>query len=207
MSQDPTNGDAEIQRLLDQDVSEPPASLDEEIRAAARDALADAPERSQAAARRWPLPALAGVAATALMAVLLVQLAIPPAPQIEPDALEQAAPVRSPAPRAKFMQGLSEESLRAVDQPMATAARAEPVPVCPEASVPLTAPGLLVCVSPEYLEIHSARSAGCSDVLRLARRPGEVTISEVAGGIEILIDGQSQWRVDCLDQTWRVDAP
>jgi hypothetical protein len=207
MSKQPTNDDAEVRRLLERDSSEPPAYLDDEIRAAARDALADTPAAGRSASSRWPLPALAGVAATALLAVLVVQLAAPPTLEVELDAVEQPAPaqVKSAPPSVQFTQELRRESSRAADEGMTTtAAGSDAKPLCPAGSEPLVALGMLICMTPEHLTVHSTQPDGCSDTLQLAWQPGEVEVAPATDGIEVLIDGELTWRVGCFDGTWRV---
>lgn len=209
MSKQPTNDDAEVRRLLERDSSEPPAYLDDEICAAARDALADSPAAGRSAFSRWPLPALAGVAATALLAVLVVQLATPPALEVETDAVEQPAPasVKSPPSSVQFTQELRRESPRAADESMATTAAADAAkPLCPVGSEPLVAPEMLVCMTPEHLAVHSTQPNGCSDELRLARHPGEVEVRPVGDDIGILINGRMVWQVGCVNRAWRVDV-
>lgn len=206
MTDRPTQSDDEIRRLLDADDSEPSAELDADIRAAARDALAsERGAHDPASRRRWRIPAAIGVAATALLAVVVVDQVPRPTPEGASDAVEQSAPARPPASPGPSMaaQGDRLKSQRAAEETMQTeAAGLRLEPGCNEPDNALSAAGILVCVMDDHFEVRDAGTGECSKALRLKREGSKVSIGRAEDGVDILVDGKAAWRVQCIDGHW-----
>lgn len=201
MTDHPTQSDDDVRRLLEADSSEPSAELDADIRAAARDALADeSGGRATASRRRWPIPAVVGAAATVLLAVLVIDQVPQPTPEATTDAVERVAPPSIPA------QGDRSKSLRTVEEALSTQATGlRLVQGCNEPGNALRAAGMLVCVMEDHLEVRDVGAGDCSKALRLERKGGEVSIGLTEGGLQILLDGTAAWQVRCNDGAWQVE--
>lgn len=209
MTDHPTQSDDDVRRLLEIDSSEPSAELDADIRAAARNALADeSGGRATASRRRWPIPAVVGAAATVLLAVLVIDQVPQPTPEATTDAVERFAPPGRPAspPPSIPAQGDRSKSLRTVEEALSTQATGlRLVQGCSEPGNALRAAGMLVCVMEDHLEVRDVGAGDCSKALRLERKGGEVSIGLTEGGLQILLDGTAAWQVRCNDGAWQVE--
>lgn len=206
MSNHPTQSDDDLRRLLDADTSEPSAELDADIRAAAREALAgEGTGREPARRRRWRIPAVVGVAATVLLAVVVVDQVPRPTPEVASDAMDQSAPAEpsSRPPPSIQVQANRLKSLRAAeDAAPAEVAGLRLAQGCDEAGNALRAAGILVCVMDDHLEVHDVGAGQCSKALPLKHEAGKVTIGRAEDGVEVLVDGETAWRVRCDDGAW-----
>jgi hypothetical protein len=210
--------DDDIARTLRDDPGAPPPDLDARIRAAAREALRETSAPSTR--RRWRVPAGAAVAATVLLAVLVIERASPPDSVPEPvpapqaDALEEHAPALRPAPPAATREAQRLRALPGVYAPMADDSRAPAretaaftagvVQRCEEGTRALTAAGLLLCIGEDYLQVHDISGEACRSPLRLERGTGEISATPAIGGVDVLVDGTPRWRVRCDEATWVV---
>lgn len=213
MTKQPTHDD-DIARLLRDDAAEPPADLDARIRTAAREGIED--QESPGARRkqrRWPLPAGLAVAATALLAVLVVDRA--PIPEPEHEALEDAVPAMRPGAPAPAPAREAPQQLRAADPAMADRAvsagareaaafASQAADRCVPGAEAVLAGGLLLCIGVDELIVHDVSGRHCATPLRLHRGPGAVAATRTDGGMEIFVDGVRRWRVHCHAAGWSI---
>jgi hypothetical protein len=206
MNERPTRSDEELQRLLAHDSSEPPTALDDRIRAAAREAVTGV-GTSARRRRRWQIPAGIGIAATVLLAVLVVERApeptLPAGGQASPPVTTSPSSIPTPQVTTQYRAQPMREADAARE---ASAAEALQDTACENAATTLDAGGLRVCVSAGHLEISSLSGGECHDSLRLIRDPGQVSIAAAANHIAILIDGRVRWQIRCADGAWQIDA-
>ncbi|NJN51202.1 MAG: hypothetical protein HC809_04895 [Gammaproteobacteria bacterium] len=220
---DPANTpeDDRLRRLYQAERPEPASELDAAILAAARAAVANAPPR-----RKWRYPVGVGAAASALLAVLLLQptdeLSTQPA---APEAVAQTsdAPREMLAPSAEAigreaMQRAEREiadsapshgaapAMKVAEPAMADAMTTSDTLSCAASATTLERDGLKLCITDGFIEARDF-AAGCAEPVHLQRSvSGAVGVARDADATLITIDDKPFWRLQCVAGNWQIDA-